>query len=47
MFDPDDPHISDKSFKSFDQFDFYKDSEEAIPYDMPEDRGLPMSTSVF
>ena len=47
MFDSDDTHISDKRFKSFDHFDFYKDAEEAIPYGMPEARGLPMSTSVF
>ena len=35
MFDSDDTHISDKRFKSFDRFDFYKDSEEAIHSDMP------------
>ena len=35
MFDSDDTHISDKMFKSFNRFDFYKDAEEAIHSDMP------------
>ena len=47
MFDSDDSHISDKRFKYYDWFEFYKDAEEAIPSDMTEARGLPMSTSVF
>ena len=47
MFDSDDPHISDKMFKSYDWFDFYKDAEESITTDMTEARGLPMSSSVF
>ena len=47
IFDSDDPHISDKRFKSYNWFEFYNDAEEAIPVEIPESRGLPMSTSVF
>ena len=47
MFDSDDTHISDKSFKSLDRFEFCKGAEKEINSDMPSARGLTMSTSVF
>ena len=47
MFDSDHPQISLTRFKSYDWFDFYRDAKEAIPGNMPEPRGLPMSTSAF
>ena len=47
LFDSDHPQISPNRFKSYDWFDFYRDAEEAIPPNMPEPRGLPVSTSAF
>ena len=47
LFDSDHPQISSNRFKTYDWFDFYRDAEEAIPPNMPEPRGLPMSTSAF
>ena len=47
MFNCSSPKISDKLFKSYDLFDFYRDVKEAIPPNMPEPRGLSMSTSAF
>ena len=47
MFDSDYPQISSNRFKSYDWFDFYKDAKEGIPSNMPEPRGLHMSTSAF
>jgi len=47
MFDCDHPQISANRFKSYDWVDFYKHAKEDIPPNMPEPRGLPMSTSVF
>ena len=47
MFDCDHPQISSNKFKSYDWFDFYGDVKEDVPHDMPEARGLAMSTSVF
>ena len=47
LFDSDHPQISLNRFKSYDWFDFYRDAKEAIPSNMPEPRGHPMSTSAF
>ena len=47
MFDSDHPQISLTRFKSYDWFDFYRDAKEKIPGNMPEPRGVPMSTSAF
>ena len=47
MFDSDDPHICDKMFKSYYWFDSYKNTEELIPSEITEARGLPLYTSVF
>ena len=47
MFDSDHPQISPNKFKLYNWFDFYGEVKEGIPHDMPEARGLPMSTSAF
>jgi hypothetical protein len=47
MFDTSVPQFSPKAFKDYDWFDFYRDAKEAIPPNKPEERGLPMSISVF
>lgn len=47
MFDSDHPHIRLTKFQTYYSFDFYKDSKEGIHGNMPESRGLAMSTSVF
>ena len=47
MFDSYHPQISLKRFKSYDWFDFYRDAKEAVPGNMPESRGLPMSSLSF
>ena len=47
MFDSDHPQISSTRFKLYDWFDLYRDAKEALPGNMPESRGLPMSTSAF
>ena len=47
MFDPSQPRISSNRFKEYDWEEFYKGVEEAIPPNMPEERGLPVSVSVF
>ena len=39
MFDCSYPNISEKLFKSYDWFDFYRDAKEAILPNMPEPRG--------
>ena len=46
-FDPTKPSISEDRFKSFDWEDFYKDTQEPIPIDMPSPRGKSMSTHCF
>ena len=47
MFDPNHPNISEERFKSYDQFDFYRDTEEVITATMPEPRKLSVSSSLF
>ena len=47
MFDSDYPQISANRFKKYDWFDFYRGAHEAIPPNMPEARGLTISTSAF
>ena len=44
FFDPDHPQISETRFKKFDWEDFYKDSTEELPPNMPEARGNYVST---
>ncbi|KAI2511667.1 Reverse transcriptase (RNA-dependent DNA polymerase) [Fragilaria crotonensis] len=40
-------NISEKMFKAYDWYDFYRDAAEAIPIDMPPPRGNPMTTHCF
>jgi len=47
MFDISQPSISSSRFKTYDWEDFYRGAEEAIPPNMPEARGLPVSISLF
>ena len=47
LFDSDQSQISSNRFKTYDWFDFYRDAEEAIPPNISEPRGPPMSTSAF
>ena len=44
MFDSYHPQISTNRFKSYGRFDFYRGAKEAIPPNMPEPRGIFMST---
>ena len=46
-YDAQHPLISEKMFKLYDWFDFYRDAKEAIPDDMPKPRGNSMSTHCF
>ena len=47
MFDSDRPQISTHKIKSYDCFDFYKDTKQAIPPGMSQPRGPPMPISTF
>ena len=47
MFDPSQPRISSNRFKEYNWEEFYKGVEEAIPPNIPEARGLPVTVSVF
>ena len=46
-FDPVSPSINEDRFHNFDWEDFYRDSKEAIPDDMPNPRGKIMVTHFF
>ena len=46
-FDPDHPFIDERRFKKHDWYDFYRDSKEAIPGDMPPPRGNGVTTHCF
>jgi hypothetical protein len=46
-FDYQHPEISERMFKSYDWYDFYREAAEAIPGDMSAPRGNPMSTHCF
>jgi hypothetical protein len=46
-FDFQHPRIDERMFKEYDWCDFYRDATEAIPTDMPQPRGNPMSTHCF
>ena len=46
-FDPVSPLVSEDHFHKFDWEDFYRDSKEAIPDDMPKPRGKIMTTHCF
>ena len=46
-FDPVSPLISEDRFHKFDWEDFYRNSMEAIPDDMPKPRGTIITTHCF
>ena len=45
--DPQHPQVDKRSFQSYDWDDFYRDAEEAIPGDMPLQRGVSVSTHCY
>ena len=47
MFDSSVPSVDEKWFQKYEWFDFYRDAKEAIPPNMPEARGLPITISTF
>ena len=47
MFDSSKPRTNEKWFQQYDWFDFYRDAKEAIPPNMPEQRGLEVLISCF
>ena len=47
LFDSSYPTVNEKSFKSYDWFDFYRDVKEAIPPNMPKARGHVVVISCF
>ena len=46
-FDPQYPQVDERSFQSYDWYDFYPDTEEAVPGDMPPPRGEAVSMHCF
>lgn len=46
-FDFEHPNISERMFKQYDWYDFYREASEAIPVDMPLPRGNPVTTHCF
>ena len=46
-FDPDSAQINQARFKKYEWTDFYRDAKEAIPSNMPEPRGNPVSIHCF
>ncbi len=46
-FDFQHPNISERMFKQYDWYDFYRNASEAIPLDMPPPKGNPMNTHCF
>jgi hypothetical protein len=47
VFDDTEPVLNENSFKVCDWSEFYPDAEEAIPHDLPMERGNGVSTSCF
>ena len=47
MFDSSKPRTNERWFQQYDWFDFYRDAKEAIPPNMPEQRGLEVLISCF
>ena len=41
------PQVNERSFQSYDWYDFYRYAEEAVPGDMPPPRGESVSTHCF
>ena len=47
FFDPQHPELEEKSFTTYDWYDFYRDAKEPVPGDMPAPRGQTVSTHCF
>ena len=45
--DPQHPQVDERSFQSYDWYDFYRDAKEAVPGDIPPPRGESVSTHCF
>ena len=45
--DPQHPQVDERSFQSYDWYDFYRDAKEAVPGDMVPPRGELVSTHCF
>ena len=47
FFDPQHPKVDERAFKEYDWYDFYQDSKERLPSDMPLPHGRLVSTHCF
>ena len=47
FFDPQHPELDERSFTTYDLYDFYRDTEEPVPGDIPAPRGQMVSTHCF
>ena len=45
--DPHHPQVDERSFQSYDWYDFYRDAKEPVPGNMPPPRGESVSTHCF
>ena len=47
FFDPQHPELDERSFTTYDWYDFYRDAKEPVPGDNPAPRGQMVSTHCF
>ena len=47
FFDLQHPELDERSFTTYDWYDFYRDTKEPVPGDMPAPRGQTVSTHCF
>ena len=47
FFDPQHPELDERSFTTYDWYDFYRDAKEPVPGDMPAPQGQTVSTHCF
>ena len=47
FFDPQHPELDERSFTTYNWYDFYRDAKEPVPGDMPAPRGQMVSTHCF
>ena len=47
FFDPQHPDIDERSFSTYEWYDFYRDAKEQVPIDMPPPRRCAVSTHCF
>ena len=47
FFDPQHPELDERSFTTYNWYDFYRDTKEPVPGDMPTPRGQVVSTHCF